>query len=263
MHAEPAPASASLPIELLHLTTADGEQLGGWFIAGQSTRPVILLLHGNGASRAACLRQAEIVTAAGCGALLISLRAHGDSTGNFNDFGYSARHDVLAAVEWLKKQDSQRPIVIWGQSLGAAAALFAAEELGSRVAGYILECPFRDLHTAVWNRLNSRLPIGFNWLAYAGMNIVSPLVIPNAEEISPLNAAAKLPASIPILVLAGSADDRAPPAESQAICDSCKNHSQLVVIQAGDHLKLLEADETAYRLAALDFIEKCQGNSPK
>jgi len=32
---------------------------------------------------------------------MISLRAHGDSTGDFNDVGYSARHDVVVAVEFL------------------------------------------------------------------------------------------------------------------------------------------------------------------
>jgi hypothetical protein len=80
MLAEPAPMASFAPVESLRLTTADAEQIGGWFIAGQSDCPIVLLLHGNGASRAACLRQAEIATADGCGAMLISLRAATSTT---------------------------------------------------------------------------------------------------------------------------------------------------------------------------------------
>jgi alpha-beta hydrolase superfamily lysophospholipase len=174
-----------------------------------------------------------------------------------NDFGYGARNDVIAAVEWIKENNAGRPIIAWGQSLGSAAALFAAEELGGDVAGYILECPYRDLRTAVWNRLNQRLPLPLNYVAYTGMKLVSPLVVPHAKQISPLKAAAKLPASIPVLVLAGGIDQRAFVAESRDICDCCKDRSQLVVFEKADHLKLLEEDEATYRKSVLDFIEKC------
>jgi uncharacterized protein len=259
MFNEPAPTGCWGTFESLQLTTRDGERIGAWFIDGQADHPFILLLHGNLACRATCLRQAEIVEKVGCGVLMISLRAHGDSTGDFNDFGYSARHDVVAAVDWLKNRCGNRPIIVWGQSLGSAAAMFAAEELGHRVSGYILECPYRDLHTAVWNRLKQRLPPVLDAVAYAGMNIVSPLVISNADEISPLKAAAKLPKLIPLLVLAGSIDERAFVVESQAICNCCKDQSQLVVIEGGDHLKLIDADENTYRKAVLGFIEKCSG----
>lgn len=257
MFDEAPPSAMADAIEPLRLTTTDGEQLGAWFIAGKPDRPVVLILHGNGGSRAACLRQAELVGSIGCGALLVTFRAHGDSTGELNDFGYSARHDVTAAIGWLESNQSGRPIIVWGQSLGSAAALFAAEATGNRVCGYILECPYRDLRTAVWNRLNQRLPLPLNYVAYTGMKLVSPLVVPHAKQISPLKAAEKLPPSIPVLVLAGGIDQRAFVAESQAICDCCRDRSQLVVFEKGDHLQLIDSDETAYRRAAIEFIEKC------
>jgi alpha-beta hydrolase superfamily lysophospholipase len=89
------------------------------------------------------------------------------------------------------------------------------------------------------------------------MKLVAPLVISNIDQISPLKAAAKMPAGVPLLVLTGTADQRALVAESQAICDCCNNHAQLIIIQGGDHLKLMETDESAYRKAVLKFIGKC------
>ena len=61
--------------------------------------------------------------------LLITLRAHGDSTGALNDIGFGARHDVVAAIDFLERCRPGRPIVVHGASLGAAAALFASAEL--------------------------------------------------------------------------------------------------------------------------------------
>lgn len=68
----------------------------------------------------------------------ISLRAHGDSEGSRNDMGWSARLDIQAAVLHAPTVRSDLPAFVYGSSLGAGAALFAAESTGSRVDGYIL-----------------------------------------------------------------------------------------------------------------------------
>src|SRR5262249_49453217 len=70
---EPIPELAWGKIQGFRLPTADGEELGAWFIPGRADRPVVLLLHGNGSCRSGFVTQAEIVAAEGCGALLISL----------------------------------------------------------------------------------------------------------------------------------------------------------------------------------------------
>jgi len=100
---EPAPHVAWGSIEDHRLRTRDGQDIGAWFVEGtdKDNAPQILLLHGNKGSRANSLKRAEFLASAGYPVLMISLRAHGDSTGDFNDVGYSARHDVVVAVEFL------------------------------------------------------------------------------------------------------------------------------------------------------------------
>ena len=66
--------------------------------------------------------------------LAITFRAHGDSTGQTHDFGWSERLDVIAAVRFLQEEFPQQPVYIQGRSLGAAAAIFAAGELKEEVA---------------------------------------------------------------------------------------------------------------------------------
>jgi alpha-beta hydrolase superfamily lysophospholipase len=254
--AEPAPRIDWGVIESLRLATADGEELGAWFIPGKPEQPLVLLLHGNRGCRHNCLKQAELLAQAGCSMLLISLRAHGDSTGDRNDIGFSARHDVAAAVSWLEQRHPNRPIVIWGRSLGAGAALFAAGDLKERVSGYILECPFQDLRTAAWNRTQHFLPPVASGIAYLGLEIVAPVVVPEVDEISPLKAAAGVPATVPVLILCGSADWRARPDESRAIYACVQAHAELVVIEGGEHLQLFQKAPDECASAVFRLVEK-------
>lgn len=250
---EPPPALPWGELQEVRLTTSDGEEVGGWFIPGKPGRPVVLLLHGNGACRSACLAPAELASSVGCPVMLISLRAHGDSSGDSNDFGYSARHDVVAAVDWLRRRQPGRRVVVWGQSLGSAAALFASEELGDRVDGYILECPYRDLWTAVRNRTRLYFPPLVEAVAYAGVAVVGPSVLPHADSISPVEAAANVSARA--LVLAGGADDRARPEEAREIAGRIGARAELVVIEGAGHMKLSKTAPRRYREVVRLFLE--------
>ena len=256
MFREPVPDVAWGNFETLRLETADGHSLGAWFHQGKADAPAVLLLHGNGGSRKNMLNRAKLLSEHGCSLLLLTLRAHGDSTGEYNDIGYGARVDVITAVNWMEKRCPGRPIVILGSSLGSAAALFASRDLGDRIAAYILESPYRDLKTAVWNRVNGALPPGLSTLAYYGMIIVSPLVAPHLDEISPVDAIANVPASTPVLILAGALDRVALPGEAEALRQRTNDRAQLELFEAADHVRMLDADPARYRQLMQSMLDR-------
>ena len=172
---EPAPRVAWGALEEHHLKTGDGEEIGAWFVDGRDDKPSVLLLHGNSGSRKTSLSRAAVFASAGCAVLMISLRAHGDSSGHYNDIGFSARRDVYAAVEFLNNRRPGRRVLVMGTSMGAAVATFAAAELGHRVDGYILESPYQDLKTAAWNRTDVYLPPVVSHAVYLGFSAIGPL----------------------------------------------------------------------------------------
>ncbi len=261
--AEPVPVVPWARFEAHRLRTDDGHEIGAWYAPGRDeSAPVVILIHGNGGQRSHVLSRAQLVAEAGCSVLLISLRAHGDSTGDFNDIGFGARRDVIAAVGFLESRRPERPIVVLGTSLGAAAALFAAEEVGHRVAGYILESPYRDLRQAVWNRTENELPPGLDWLAYRGLLAVSPLVLPHLDQISPHDAITRVPAAIPILILAGAEDISARRAEAQALHDRARSHTELHLFPHAGHLQMMATDPDRYRQAVLDLLGKARSLKP-
>jgi pimeloyl-ACP methyl ester carboxylesterase len=255
---EATPALPWARIQSHRLRTPDEQELGAWFMDGKRTGPSVLLLHGNGETRASCLPQAEILAAEQYPILLITHRAHGDSTGQVNDFGYGARHDVVAAVGWLEQLRPGKPIVVFGRSLGSAAAVFASGDLQDRVRGYILECPYRDLKTAVRSRTTIYLPPVVDWIAYMGLDTATPLVLPHAKKISPLEAIRQIPKDIPILILAGGKDLHARPDEAQALHDRVSTHCQLVIFDEAAHLNLLDTDSELYRRSVLEFLDRVE-----
>lgn len=101
LRAEPIPQLAWGTVEAFQLDSGDGERVGAWCIDGRIDKPPVLLLHGNGGCRSECLSEAELAASGGHPVLLLTVRAHGDSTGDRNDFGFSARREVAAAVAWL------------------------------------------------------------------------------------------------------------------------------------------------------------------
>jgi alpha-beta hydrolase superfamily lysophospholipase len=244
---EPLPSPTAGSVEDHRLLTTDGERLGAWFLPGPDAGPSVLILHGNGGCRSKGLPVARMFRDEGCSVLLVTLRAHGDSTGDRNDIGYSARHDVLAAVEFLENRRPVRPILIHGTSLGAAAAIFAAPRLGNRIHGYFLESPYRDLRTAVRNRTTAHLPPLLAEVAYAGLLCVSGIVLPELDQISPVQHIGTIPETVPVLILAGSRDDRARPEETRELFERVSSHARLVFIEGAGHHGVLEQDPLIYR----------------
>jgi len=257
--AEPAPAVAWGALEEHQLATSDGETLGAWFHRRATDGTTVVVLHGNRGCRGDGLPAAEFFAGQGCAVLLVSLRAHGDSTGEINDFGYSAQRDVVAAVEFLECERPGRPIVLNGTSMGAAAAIFAASELGERVRGYILESPYRDLHRAVRNRTSLYLPAVLDQIAYAGVVVVGPLVLPDADRIAPIDYVDGIPASVPVLFLSGTEDERACPSEAQALCDRIAGHATLALFEGAGHGSLIRADPQRYRAAVTPWLRQVTG----
>ena len=258
---EPAPGPGWERLESHRIATRDGEQIGAWFADGRDDAPSVLVLHGHKGRRRNSLGRAEILAKQGYAVMMVTLRAHGDSTGHYDDVGFGARHDVVAAVDFLEARRPGRPVIVDGNSMGAAAAVFAARELGHRVRGYILESPYQNLKTAVWNRTELALPPVLNLAAYAGLNLVSPLLLPHLDEISPLKAIVGIPGDVPVLILAGESDRLARPAEARALHGRVASHGRLVFFPGAEHGDLHRSAPELYTQTILEFCRKVSSSS--
>jgi pimeloyl-ACP methyl ester carboxylesterase len=150
-------------------------------------------------------------------------------------------------------------VIIDGTSMGAAAAIFAAAELGRRGRGYILESPYQDLEIAVWNRVELALPPLLRHVAYAGLKAVAPFFLPHLAEISPLKAIAGIPEDVPVLIMAGAADRLARPEEARALHGRVASHGRLVLVPDAGHGDLLHSAPELYARTVLEFCREVAG----
>ena len=204
------------------------------------------------------MARAELFARHKCSALLVTLRAHGDSGGETNDFGWSSRADLVAAVDWVRARRPGAPIVVDAQSLGAAAALYAAPEIGSAVSGWILESPYSDLRTAVRNRLNMYLFTPLDSVAYSGLLVVAPMFLPHLDELSPEHAAASFPRDVPVLVMAGALDRHATLGEARAIQAKLGSRAELVVFEDAGHADLLKTNPALFETSVSRLLERAR-----
>ncbi len=242
-------------IEKISIETSDSVTIKGIMGYYREDRPIFLLLHGNGGDYAGNSELIDSLYSNNYNFLAISLRCHGSSGGELNDIGYSARHDVIATVNYIKEMNDSAKIIIVGRSLGAAAAIFASGEINSNVLGYILESPYYDLKEAVRNRLELYLPGVVSDLAYWNVLFFSNIYLEDLSAISPYDSAKNLPVDKPVVFLAGEEDKRAPLKDILSISSRVQG-SEVVIFNGAKHESLFRYDADKY----LEQIERVVGS---
>ena len=144
------PKSYGMDFRWVAFSSLDGVALRGWYIpAPGEARGTIVYCHGLNRTRIEMLPMAAFGHQLGYDGLLFDFRHQGASGGALTTLGYQERLDVVAAVRYaLDQQHAARPVILWGISMGAAAALMAAPE-SPDVAAVISDSSFESLRATV------------------------------------------------------------------------------------------------------------------
>lgn len=256
---------APVPVKPLRLRTSDGVELGAWYApASPASRWGVVLVHGNRSRRSNEGELIALLSELDAHVLAVTVRAHGDSEGTVNDFGFSAQRDVVAGFEALGANAPGVQRFILGRSLGAAAALFAAETLGDQVAGYVLESPYASLEIATKNRLGMGLPSFLIPPTYAVLEMWAERFLPvPVERVAPERAARHVPESVPVVLLAGAADRHATLEEIRRVRSALpgsKDRARWVLFEGAAHGELLSAQPRRYRAAVQELLQRPEEN---
>jgi alpha-beta hydrolase superfamily lysophospholipase/murein DD-endopeptidase MepM/ murein hydrolase activator NlpD len=203
----PATRVPVAPREDLRLA-GDGVTLVGWRVrARPPRRGTVVYLHGVGDNRGSAAWAADHLHARGFDVLAYDSRAHGESTGEACSYGFHEKRDLARVLG----QVAPGPVILLGNSMGAAVALQAAAD-EPRVTGVVAVATISDLRTAA----TERAP----WIA-SRRNIADALDLAagqgrfRVDEVSPVAAAARI--RCPVLLIHGTADRETPPAHSQRV----------------------------------------------
>lgn len=135
------------PHEDVFLPALDGARLHARLYRVPHAHATVILCHGyhSHAEHDFSAQFPALYASGGCNLLLIDERAHGLSEGKCLTFGQLERYDIAQWVHWVREHSRvQRPIALYGVSMGAASVLLAAQlpELRDEIACVIADCGY-------------------------------------------------------------------------------------------------------------------------
>lgn len=252
-----SPVSYGLNSTWVEFPSADGIPLKGWYVpAAGEARGTIILCHGLNRTRIEMLPESAFAHELGFNALLLDFRHQGQSRGEMTTLGYQERLDVLGAVRYVRgEKKAARPIVAWGVSMGAAAALMAAAD-SVEVDAVISDSTFLSLEDTAIHHLKLFLhlpafPIAYEviyWTAWRGKFRPSDLDLGKAVERIE---------SRPILFVGVEGDRRMPPEIARTLFARSKSPGkQLLILPGTRHGEGFNQAREQYEKAVREFLAR-------
>ncbi len=171
-------------------------RIHGWFMPSDLSGRYVIFYHGNAGNMVDRLDFIKFIKPLGLNILMIDYRGYGRSEGYPTIKGVA--EDAIAAYEWLSVKHKVPPgrIVLWGRSLGVAAALAAAQR-HPEAAGVILESGFVSMRRVAMD-IFPYIPVflvtnGFdNGTIVAGLKIPKLVIHGVGDKVIPFSHAEEL-----------------------------------------------------------------------
>ena len=226
-------------------------QLGAWFCPKQDAPCLAILFHGYGGDKSGLLAEARQFYELGCAVLLVDFRGSGQSSESYTTVGYAEAEDVAAAVAYAREQWPGTRIVLFGQSMGAAAVLRAVGRLGVKPDAIILEGVFDTMLNTVRHR--------FEVMHVPSFPCAQLLIFWGGRQMgfdgfahNPMDYAADV--TCPALVMHGRDDPRARLADARQVFEHLGGPKKFLEFAATGHEPYIRHHKEEWRAAVSGML---------
>jgi pimeloyl-ACP methyl ester carboxylesterase len=255
----PRPVSDLDPTELapdtavLSIASTDSATLAAWYVNRGPATPLIILYHGYTAEKTALLMEACSCLELGTSVMLVDFRGSGGSSEAYTTVGLVEADDVTASMQYAHDELVHPSIILFGQSMGAAAILRAVHTQHIQPDGVILEAVFDSMFTTVCNRFElmhaPSFPSAQLLMFWAGRQWDQ-----NSFAHKPVDYAASL--TCPALFMHGTDDPRAKLIEGRRVFEAAPEPKQFLAFEAVAHNAYVTERPTQWKTAVAALIEK-------
>jgi pimeloyl-ACP methyl ester carboxylesterase len=251
-----SPAQLGLPQEDMEIKHGD-LNLRGWWVEHPNPKLIVIGLHGYICNRSELAPYALPFYRDGYSSLYVDFRAHGRSSGSNVTFGHREREDVREMVAWAKQRQPGVPIVLFGSSMGAAAAALAAGDDPDLADVFVFDGVYRTLGEASagwWDMMGGRwmkiMLLPTIWLGRMLLGFAP-------ESISVEKALVKI-CGKPVLLLNGTADPLVKTTSVEANLRACGG--EIVWFQDAGHGHGRFKDPERFEESVIAFLRKVAKN---
>jgi pimeloyl-ACP methyl ester carboxylesterase len=212
------------------LATEDGGMLEVWRVEPEGpSRGIIVLAHGWGRNRGRMVSRGRVFGRLGFTTVMHSARDHGKSSPHRFMCAPRFAEDIETVLRWVKD-----PVLLYGHSIGAAAAVIVASRNPMRVKLLFLEGCYaktREALLSLYRRYNWVFGVFFAPMVVLWMDIFWKWAL---EKVSPVRLAAAI--DCPVLIIHGEKDENFPLHHAWRLRDSFPpGRAETFVAAGSDH----------------------------
>ena len=232
------------------VTAFDGTELRAELYARGNSR-LAVLAHGYRSTPLNSFSvQASDLLDGGFDVLLPWQRAHGASGGDRSTLGIKESRDLLSWLDWADGKYAK--VLVYGISMGAAAAAYASTEFPASVKGMVLDCGFISPRAQLMRDCAVRHIPGALVVPVMGLIARFALGIRIDEPTTPYLAETAVPA----LFFHGEADQSVPPASGKIAFAVCASEKDALFLPGAGHTLTYPAGGAEAKEKLFDLIEK-------
>ena len=214
-----------------------------------------IVIHGYMSEGRAMTRFAQKFEDKGYNVLILDLRGHGLSEGNYIGMGWHDRLDLMDWIDYVLAKNSNSKIILFGISMGASTIMMATgEQLPNNVKLAIADCGF----TSAWDEFCHQLRKLFDLSEFPILYCANICCKVNAgyylKEASSIEQLKK--SKTPTLFIHGDEDNFVPFEMLDKVYESASCEKEKLVIHKATHGLSSAVDPELYWNTVDKFIEK-------
>ena len=242
------PALFNLPYEDLSIPSQDGIKLHGWYIpaycSGKTPCPskaAVLYLHGNAENISSHTFSVLWLVLHGYDLIALDYRGFGRSEGSVSLSG--AERDIQAALDYLLEKRPDKPLFVFGQSIGAALTVSAVAKYKhqDKLSGVVIDSAFAKARRIAREKVSQIILL---WPFQYPLSLLVP------ENNAEGNVAG---IKIPKLFLTTEDDQVVLPHHTRDLYAKAVQPKILEIVETGGHIRALDNENA--KNTFLNFLE--------